>query len=304
MNHMSAHVPNKQHLPTQALRRLCGMLLSCLLTAVSVAQSDAVAQGISSGPLSLPADRLLGFTNIPAGSFPMGSNPLIDPMAFENERWSESRRQGVVEMPQYYIARYETTVAQYRAFVEATHYMADPQSLAQPDDYPVTFVSWTDAVAYTRWLDGQLRTLPQLPAELKGFMEDGGHVTLPNEAEWENAAKGEEGRIYPWGNRFLPGSANVNSGELRAVGSTQCPDCAYGLSDMSGNVWECTRSPYQSYPFDTSLDRVSLSDDALWVMRGGSFNDETNNARAAVRGGADPAARRPFIGFRVVLSRD
>lgn len=304
MNAMSVHFLCKQKIPVSASNCLHRVLLGCLTMLIApvcvVAQTDA----LTSGPLSMPEDRLLGFVDIPAGSFPMGSNPLIDPMAFENERWSESRRQGIFEVSQYYIARYETTVAQYRAFVEATNYMADPQSLAGPDNYPVTFVSWTDALAYSRWLDGQLRALPELPLELKRFLDDGGKVTLPNEAEWEKAAKGEEGRIYPWGNQFLPGMANVNTGELQAIGGAQCADCAYGLSDMSGNVWEWTRSPYLSYPFETSLDRVNLSEDALWVMRGGSFNDEINNARAAVRGAADPAARRPFIGFRVVLSRD
>jgi formylglycine-generating enzyme required for sulfatase activity len=72
---------------------------------------------------------------------------------------------------------------------------------------------------------------------------------------------------------------------------------------MSGNVWEWTRSPYQPYPYDESDDREGLDAEALWVMRGGAFNDGPQNVRAAVRGGADPGARRPFIGFRVVLTR-
>jgi formylglycine-generating enzyme required for sulfatase activity len=75
------------------------------------------------------------------------------------------------------------------------------------------------------------------------------------------------------------------------------------LLDMSGNVWELTRSPYQPYPYDPTDDRKNLDADALWVMRGGSFGDPERNVRAAIRGGADPGARRPFIGFRVVISR-
>lgn len=288
--------------------RLRSLLLGCVLAAIPgiglIAQTEMASVRFSDAALSLPAVESFGFVRIPEGSFPMGSNPLIDPMAFENERWSESQRQGRVEMPLYYIARYETTVAQFRAFVEATGYPVDPQALAQPDDYPVSFVSWTDALAYTRWLDEALRTLPQLPVELKQFLDQGAHVTLPNEAEWEKAAKGEQSRIYPWGNQFVSDKANVNSATPQAVGSVQCSDCVYGLSDMSGNVWEWTRSPYRTYPFDTDLAGVNLIDDALWVMRGGSFSDESNNARAAVRGAADPGARRAFIGFRVVLSTD
>ena len=86
------------------------------------------------------------------------------------------------------------------------------------------------------------------------------------------------------------------------VGSYRCDDCPYGLADMSGNVWEWTRSPYQPYPFTADDDSNSLRDDALWVMRGGSFVDPERNIRTGTRGGGDPGARRPFMGFRVALS--
>ena len=72
---------------------------------------------------------------------------------------------------------------------------------------------------------------------------------------------------------------------------------------MSGNVWELTRSPYQPYPYSEIDDRDSLSEDALWVMRGGSFIDPESNIRAAIRGGVDPGVRNATIGFRVVISR-
>ena len=290
-----------------ALFALSTAALVCVQSAV--AQSAATTSqlltqldGFRANVWFLPDDDLLGFVPIPAGSFPMGSNPLIDPMAFENERWSDTRRQGIVELPDYYIARYEVTTAQFAAFVEATSYRADPQSLKQELNHPATFVSWTDAVAYSRWLDKALREAPFLPQALQEFLAQGGRVTLPNEAEWEKAAKGGEGRIYPWGNQMESQRANIESGESMAVGSFSCPECLFDLSDMSGNVWEWTRSPYQAYPFNSENDRSDLSEDALWTMRGGSYNDSANNARASVRGAADPGARRPFIGFRVVLS--
>ena len=87
------------------------------------------------------------------------------------------------------------------------------------------------------------------------------------------------------------------------MGSFDCPECPFDLFDMSGNVWEWTRSPYQSYSYDPTDDRDDLNADALWVMRGGSFGDTARNVRAAIRGGADPGVRRPIIGFRVVISR-
>ena len=71
---------------------------------------------------------------------------------------------------------------------------------------------------------------------------------------------------------------------------------------MSGNVWELTRSPYQPYPYDETDDADDLAADALFVMRGGSFMDPEGNVRAAVRGGADPGVRRPFIGFSIVIT--
>lgn len=251
----------------------------------------------------LADESLLGFVEIPAGTFPMGSNPLIDPMAFENERWSESRRQGIVDLPTYFISRSEVTVAQFRAFVDATGYRADPMALQSPLDHPVANVSWTDALAYARWLDARLRESEQTPDQLKQLFADGWRVSIPDEAQWEKAARGSEGTIYPWGNQPSRDKANYSGTGTTPVGSHACPECQYGLHDMSGNVWEWTRSPYQPFPFDPSDDRANLADDALWVMRGGSFNDAENNARAAVRGAADPGARRPFIGFRLVISR-
>ena len=87
------------------------------------------------------------------------------------------------------------------------------------------------------------------------------------------------------------------------MGTYGCPECPFDLHDMAGNVWEWTRSPYQPYPYDEADDGEGLEADALWVMRGGSFGDPAHFVRAANRGGADPGARRPFIGFRVALTR-
>jgi formylglycine-generating enzyme required for sulfatase activity len=72
---------------------------------------------------------------------------------------------------------------------------------------------------------------------------------------------------------------------------------------MAGNVWEWTRTPFVDGPHDPGRDQLDLDADALWVMRGGSFGDSARNVRAALRGGADPGVRRPFIGFRLALAR-
>lgn len=252
----------------------------------------------------LPDDDMAGFVAIPAGSFTMGSNPALDRMAYENERWSRVQRQGEPTLPLYYIARYETTRAQFAQFVADTgmgeQAMAMSDSL--PGDLPVTEVNWPEALAYTRWLEEQLRNSPNTPAEIKEFLESGAHVTLPNEAEWEKAARSDDGRTFPWGSRPRNNLANIGNDSLVPVGSIPCDECAYGLSDMAGNVWELTRSPLRDYPFSPTLDTGNLQAEPLFVMRGGAFSDQLNNVRTAVRGAADPGVRNGTIGFRVVIS--
>ena len=264
----------------------------------------AEVAGFRAAAWYLPDADLLGFVEIPAGPFTMGSDPGVDSLAFDVEWWGNGRVQGVVDLPTYYVARTEVTVAQYAAFVRASgHPIADPRALEGAPDHPVTFVSWPDAVAYTHWLDRTLRGATSTDAELAGLLADGWRVSLPSEAEWEKAARGADGRIYPWGAEPRRDRANYRARGTTSVGSFPCPECPYPLADMSGNVWEWTRSPYRPYPFVDAAESIDLRAEALWVMRGGSFGDPEQFVRAANRGGADPGARRPFIGFRVALVR-
>jgi formylglycine-generating enzyme required for sulfatase activity len=251
----------------------------------------------------LPADELLGFVEIPTGPFLMGSDPALDSLAYDNEHWLETGGQATIELPTFYLGRYEVTVAQYRAFAEATGHRADSAAVAGVADHPVTAVSWADALSYARWLEEQLRESYATPAELGRLFEAGWRVSLPTEAEWEKAARGTDGRIYAWGDEPRRDRANFLSEVTRPVGSFPCPECPYGLSDMAGNVWEWTRTPFRTAPYDGRGTPTDLREDALWVIRGGSFGDSEQNVRAAVRGGGDPGARRPFIGFRLAISR-
>jgi formylglycine-generating enzyme required for sulfatase activity len=264
--------------------------------------AEAVPADFRADAWYLPDEPLLGFVEIPAGSFLMGSDPARDPGAYENERWSPVEVQGAVTLPSYLISRYPVTVAQFRAFVDATGHAASPGAFAAPPAHPVTEVSWPDALAYARWLEEELGTSPDTPAELTALLEDGFRILLPSEAEWEKAARGDDGRIFPWGDAPRTDRATFQSGGTTRVGSHDCPECPYGLADMSGNVWEWTRSPFQPYPWDPAERPHDMQADALWVMRGGAFNDTPQNIRAAVRGGADPGARRPFLGFRLVIT--
>ena len=304
--------PNKGAVPLAALAIVGAVWFALQLSQSSTPMSEtdsrrstAVSElsGFRPDAWFLPDEDLLGFVEIPAGVFVMGSDPAIDPRAFDLERWSSTSAQGTVDLPTFYIGRYEVTVAQLSAFAEATAHTLDPQALQAPPDHPASLVSWPDALAYARWLDAVLRESPATPARLATLLSDGWRVSLPTEAEWEKAARGTGGRVFPWGNEPEPDRANYGGRSTTSVGSYECTECVFALSDMAGNVWEWTRSPYQPYPYDGTDDGGGLEADALWVIRGGSFADPEGFVRAANRGRADPGARRPFIGFRVSISR-
>lgn len=243
------------------------------------------------------------FVEIPGGDFVMGADPSRDTLAFDNERWSAAQGEGSTRVALFYIARREITVAAFSAFVQRTRWAADARALAAPASHPVAFVSWPDALAYCRWLEAELKQSPAAPSVLKARLQAGWQVTLPTEAEWERAARDGDRRRYPWGDELGSGRANYGGTATTPVGSFACNECAYGLSDIAGNVWEWTSSPFQPYPYTPDDDRANLDADALWVIRGGGFSDEARLIRTTARGGADPGARRAFIGFRPVVAK-
>ena len=250
---------------------------------------------------NLPNDELLGFVLIPEGSFIMGSNPTFDRMAYANERWSLSARQGKPILNDFFINKYEVTNAQFALFMD--HNPGSHVSQNTRDQKPVTNVSWPQALNYSKWLDNELRNSSTTPDQLTKFLNMGGRITLPNEAQWEKAARGTDGRIFPWGNQPSNLLANFDSQSANDVGSHACRECANGLSDMAGNVWEMTLSPLNAYPFVS--ERILDTEEAqpLLVMRGGGYNDAANNIRATVRGGVGPGSPSPVIGFRIAITK-
>jgi formylglycine-generating enzyme required for sulfatase activity len=294
---MSACRNRKSDVRRPGSARRIGVGLAALVTG----HLTALLAGQGAAGAALTRELIPDFVEIPGGPFVMGTDPSRDPLAFDNERWSATAGTGTVDVPTFFIARHETTVAQFAAFAGTAAWTVEPRALAAPATHPVAFVSWPDALAYCRWLEGALQTSPATPATVRARLDEGWRVTLPTEAEWEKAARGTDGRRYPWGNEPDRSRANYDSAGTTPVGRHACPDCAYGLADMAGNVWEWTRSPYQPYPYDPADDRANLDADALWVMRGGHFGDAARLVRTSARGAADPGARRPFIGFRVAL---
>lgn len=203
-------------------------------------------------------------------------------------------------LPGYWIGKYPVTVAQFREFA-ADYRWADRESLQGPDNHPMANVTWRHARDYCRWL-AQITGLP---------------VTLPSEAEWEKAARGTDGRLYPWGNE-LPDARLCNFGHnvdrTTPVGqySTQ-GDSPFGCADMAGNVWEWTRSlwgkdwgePDYTYPYRVGDGREDLEagNEVLRVLRGGSYDRNQDFARCAFRKMSVPNLRDGnwYNGFRVCV---
>lgn len=149
----------------------------------------------------LPNDEKLGFIEIPAGSFTMGSA--------SNDSFRDEWPQHDVSLPRYFIAHYPVTVAQFRAFVDDTKYEWQHKDYPQGQgNHPIEVVSWYDALAYCEWLTEKLRATSWPLAEL---LREGWRITLPSEAEWEKAARGMDGRLYPWGNNPDPNLANYDA---------------------------------------------------------------------------------------------
>ncbi|MBN1250275.1 MAG: SUMF1/EgtB/PvdO family nonheme iron enzyme [Anaerolineae bacterium] len=233
---------------------------------------------------------------VPPGPFLMGSDKGIDPDARDNEL-----PQHPLALPGYWIGRCPVTVAQFRVFAESSGYQPRNKfSLHGQDDHPVTCVTWYDALAYCQWL-----------AERTGLP-----VALPTEAQWEKAARGADGRIYPWGNEWDATRCNTAEGgkwNKTSVGAYPNGAGPYGCADMVGNVWEWTRSlrvrerdrPNFDYPYDPNDGRENLDAagrELCPVIRGGSFQSSRDHARCAFRHRYFPDSDWYDYGFRVVSS--
>jgi len=216
---------------------------------------------------------------IPEGEFIMGSDKSKDSLAYGNEL-----PQREVYLDGYWIYKYEVTVAQYFKFCNETGHKMPPE---QPDwgwqdNHPIVFVSWHDAVAYGEWAG----------------------VEIPTEAQWEKAARGTDGRIYPWGNGWDASKCNNNritGKKTTPVGSYPAGGSPYGLMDMVGNVEEWCADWFNKdyYASATNRNPQGPSSGKSRVLRGGSWNsDAQKTLRAAFRGKHYYHCKFPYRGFR------
>ena len=194
-----------------------------------------------------------------------------------------------VSLTAFYIDRYEVTVAEYAKFLKSE--VADPPVLWQEaregknQEKPVLGVDWYDAAAYCRWAKKR----------------------LPTEAEWEKAARGTDGRIYPWGND-PPTNIHANFGHEAAtgyaavakVGSFEKGQSPYGIYELAGNVWEWVADRYDEHYYQHSPEHNPRGPTTgpLRVVRGGAWNSSPTIIPAANRSANVPSARRSDVGFR------
>ena len=241
---------------------------------------------------------------IPAGKFLMGftkeqaAKAIKDGMhkgAVEREQ-----PQHIVQLPEYSIGKYPITNREYQAFVRDAKYKPPHgwdgnQFLADRGSHPVVYVSWDDATAYCKWLSEK----------------SGKSYRLPTEAEWEKAARGEDGRIYPWGNGFDPTRANTNEakiGDTSDVGKfSPQGDSLYGCADMTGNVWEwCidwfNENEYHNRGGKILEDPQGSENGISHSLRGGSWNRDKELANVSYRTTSISDIGTSNIGFRVMLS--
>jgi len=213
---------------------------------------------------------------IPSGPFPMGDTDFED-----NPRHT-------VMLSGYYIYKNLVTVAMYREFCQATQRkMPDPPKWGWVDDHPIVNVTWDDARAYADWAG----------------------VSLPTEAQWEKAARGTDGRRYPWGNDFAPNDLRCSTkwygdvGSTHAIGGFPSGASPYGVLDMAGNVNQWCADWYdKAYGSNRNApiaDPVNDTPSEYRVVRGGSWQHKDSvNFRSAFRYQSTHSLRYDGNGFR------
>jgi formylglycine-generating enzyme required for sulfatase activity len=252
------------------------------------------------------------WVTIPAGEFIMGSGKSqirrvkqLDP-EYSDEWLEREQPQRKVYLSEYTIAKYPVTNRQFKAFVKDTDYRTEREldglgksiwyklreaPLEERLDHPVTCVTRKDALAYCAW-----------------FSEKTGvKICLPTEAQWEKAARGTDGRLWPWGDEFDETKCNIAGNGTTAVGSYPDGASPYGLMDCAGNVWEWCHDWFatDAYHHTPTCDPQGPDSGEYYVVRGGSWYRGRRSA-----GSVRTTARfRHYIacytfGFRVARSRN
>lgn len=238
-----------------------------VLPALERAQAGRILARLGDSRPGVTSVEGMEFSTVPAGAFQLGDDARKAEISYA-----------------YRMARFPVTVGQFNEFASATESLERPEWLGDEANEPVAWVSWEDAKEFCRWLTAKWREEKRIAADWT--------VSLPSEEEWEKAARGADGRQYPWGNEEeAPERANCRDSGIRRVSTVGCfPSGAspYGCEEMAGNVWEWTRSR-------------AGEEEELRVLRGGSYIDHSWVVRCAYRIRNFPDPRLDLLGFRVVL---
>jgi formylglycine-generating enzyme required for sulfatase activity len=217
--------------------------------------------------------------------------------------------QSIILLADFYISRYPITIREFRPFIEEGGYLRrehwtalgwewrELNGVLSPslwgeevwtgeEKLPVVGVSWFEASAYCQWLS----------------TTTGRPYRLPTEAEWEKAARGIDGRLYPWGDDFKDSRCNTSEGKAgRTTPVDQfspAGDSPYGCTDMAGNVSQWTASLFRPYPYDPDDGRENSEQPGERVIRGGSWYKDQLRARTTSRGMNDPFFVDSDVGLR------
>jgi formylglycine-generating enzyme required for sulfatase activity len=279
---------------------------------VAIAERDAERGDSSLGaPHALPTPRAEEWVEVPGGVFVMGTDPDLDP-----DQKAHESPQIEPDVSSFEIMRTPVTVAQFAGFVEARGYevrahwspegwafrteggllcprFGSPEERAEWAPYltptrPVVGVSWFEADAYARWAG----------------------VRLPTEAEWEKAARGTQGLVYPWGNEWKDDCAahrGLGPRKTLPVGVFPDGESPYGALDMVGSVWQWCADWYalDAYAHADARDPAGPPAPAVAgrrVVRGGAWNTLPFSLRCANRNSYPPTARFSNLGLRCVRS--
>ncbi len=280
-------------------------------TTVSVSNTEPTAgpQKLDIGSVIISETDGMNLLYVPAGEFTMGNyadDAVLDCEKSKSEALNEyncSRELFLDEEPPapvnldaFWIDETEVTNEMYAECV-AEGVCAQPTDISSSTnasyynnpafkDFPVVYVDWNMAKTYCEWAGRR----------------------LPTEAEWEKAARGTDGRVYPWG--FEPPNSNLLSysegvyiRDTAEVAESLDGRSFYGAYDMAGNVWEWVNSAYEKYPYDATDGREEFKAvDEPRVMRGGSWRTNNSEVRSANRSGDLPTASYFSVGIRCARS--
>lgn len=232
---------------------------------------------------------------VAGGDFILGSNEDdVNTILQQHPDWqadwfAQEKERRTASLPGYWIYRDPVTVAQYRACCLATEWtMPVAPEWGWQDDHPIVNVSWVEVTHYATWAQAM----------------------IPTEAHWEKAARGTDGRCWPWGDIWTPEQCSHASKTTQPVGIHPDNISPYGVRDMVGNVWEwCIAAPqgeYERAPIRMPIRRTPPG--SGHVLRGGSFQSTyaaylrcTNRCFDCDSQRGRGSYRRPTVGFRCIV---